>query len=101
MVWVHPYQTRISTMDGTVKQLAQLASLGPTGPMPWCAQQGRLPCAPFLKWVPECHVRGEYQQCSLQNDLAIRGLPNLDLSSWVVYPEGLNGCQVLVIMHST
>ena len=32
MVWVHPYQARISTIDGTGKQLAQLASTGPNWP---------------------------------------------------------------------
>ena len=40
---------------------------------------------------PECHDGGKYQQCPLQKDLL------LSSGSWVVYPEGLNGCQVPAI----
>ena len=29
MVWVHPYQPRVSTLGGAAEQLAQLASTGP------------------------------------------------------------------------
>ena len=29
MVWVHPYQARVSTIDDATKQLAQWASTGP------------------------------------------------------------------------
>ena len=32
MMWVHPYQARISTTDEAVKQLAQLTSCGPNWP---------------------------------------------------------------------
>ena len=32
MVWVHPYQARVSTIDGTAEQLTQLASTGPNWP---------------------------------------------------------------------
>ena len=31
-VWVHPYQARISTIDGTAEQLAHLASTGSNWP---------------------------------------------------------------------
>ena len=32
MVWVHPYQARVSMIDDAAKQLAQLASTGPDWP---------------------------------------------------------------------
>ena len=32
MVWVHPYQARVSTLDSAAEQLAQLASTGPNWP---------------------------------------------------------------------
>ena len=32
MVWVHPYQARVSTIDDAAEQLAQLASTGPNWP---------------------------------------------------------------------
>ena len=32
MVWVHPYQARLSTIDDVAKQLTQLASYGPDWP---------------------------------------------------------------------
>ena len=32
MMWVHPYQARVSTMDEAAKQLAQIASTGPNWP---------------------------------------------------------------------
>ena len=32
MVWVHPYQARVSTIDDVAKQLSQLASTGPNWP---------------------------------------------------------------------
>ena len=32
MVWIHPYQARVSTIDGADKQLTQLASTGPNWP---------------------------------------------------------------------
>ena len=32
MVWVHLYQAKVSTIDGTAKQLTQLASTGPDWP---------------------------------------------------------------------
>ena len=32
MVWVHPYQARVSTIDNMAKQFTQLASTGPNWP---------------------------------------------------------------------
>ena len=32
MMWVHPYQARVSTIDDVAKQLIQLASTGPNWP---------------------------------------------------------------------
>ena len=32
MVWEHPYQARVSTIDGTAKQLTHMVSTGPIWP---------------------------------------------------------------------
>ena len=77
MVWVHPYQARISTVDGAAcppgLHWAQLVLC------PGAAQWGCQPHAPSYRGSPDCHGRGEYRQCPLRNDLAIGGLPTLEL----------------------
>ena len=94
MVWVHPYQARVSTIDSAAKQLPQLASTGPNWPYALVqlnrdAHHVPLPKEGHLSIMAEestCHVSyGEI--CQL-----------LSSDSRVVYPEGLNGCQVLVVM---
>ena len=93
-----PYQARVSTIDGAVKQLTQLDSTGPNWPYALVqlngdACQGHLPKEGHLSVMAEvstshvpygkiCHL----EVCQL-----------LSSGSWVVYLEGLNGCQVLVI----
>ena len=51
MVWVHPYQARVSTLGGAAKQLATWPPLGPTGPMPWCSSIKMPTMCPSLKRV--------------------------------------------------
>ena len=51
MVWVHPYQDRVSVIDGVVKQLTQLASIGPNWPYA-LVQLNRDAChVPYLQRV--------------------------------------------------
>ena len=48
MVWVHPYQARVSTIEEAIKQLDQLTPLGPIGPVPWCNSMGMPTTCPYL-----------------------------------------------------
>ena len=99
MVWVHPYQARVSTLGATAKHLIQLASTGAKWPYAVVQLNGDahhvpLPKEGHLSVLAEEHTSlvpyGRIQQlevCQL-----------LSPGSQVVYPEGLNGHQVLVIM---
>ena len=50
MVWVHPYQARVSTLGAaTASSSPSWPPLGPTGPMPWCSSIGMPTMCPFLK----------------------------------------------------
>ena len=98
MVSVHPYKARLSTIDGAAKQLTHLASTGSNWSYTLGAAQWRCPsCAsPYRGHLTVIMVEitsnipyGEIHQlevCQL-----------LGSGSQVVYPEGLNGCQVPVI----
>ena len=98
-MWVHPYQARVSTIDEAAKQLAQLASTGPNWPYALVqlnrdAHQMPLHTEGHLSVMMEgntsnvpCRKICQLEVCQL-----------LSSGSWVVYPEGLNGCQVPVIM---
>ena len=95
MMWVHPCQARVSTIDEAAKQLAQLAIC------PYALVQLNrdvhhmpLPTEDHLSVMMEgntsnfpCRKICQLEVCQL-----------LSSGSWVVYPEGLNGCQVPVIM---
>ena len=99
MVWVHPYQARVSTIGSAAKQLAQLASTGCNWPcsLVWLngnAHHMPLPKEGYLSVMAEeitSHVPYgricQLEVCQL-----------LSSGSHVVYLEGLNGCQVPVIM---
>ena len=98
MVWVHPYQARISMIDDVAKQLAQLASTGSNWPYALVQLNGDachmpLPTEGHLSVMMEeniskvpCRKICQLEVCQL-----------LGSGSWVIYPEGLNGCQVPVI----
>ena len=98
MVWVHPYQARISTIDGAAKQLTKLASTGPNWPYPLVQLNGDtchvpLPTEGHLSVMAEGSTSSVPYRMICQ--LEVHQL--LSSGSQVVYPEGLNGCQVLVI----
>ena len=99
MVWVHPYQARVSMIDDVAKQLAQLTSTGPNWPY-------------ALVWLngDACHVplptEGHLSVMTEGNtsNIPCRKIHQLEVcqflssGSWVLYPEGLIGCQVPVVM---
>ena len=98
MVWVYPYQARVSMIDDVAKQLTQLTSTGPNWPyaLVWFngdACHVPLPTEGYLSVMTEgnnnnvpCRKICQLEVCQL-----------LSSGSWVVYLEGLNGCQVPVI----
>ena len=99
MVWVHPYQARVSNLGAMAEQLTQLATTGPNWPYALVQLNGNtchvpLPKDGHLSVLAEEHTShvpyGKIQQLEVHQLLSS--------GSQVVYPEGLNGCQVLVIM---
>ena len=99
MVWFHPYQSRVSTTDDAARKLTFLASARPNWPYTFVWFNGDAHHMPLLK---EDHL-----------DAMVEGMPSnipcgrisqlevhqpLHLEAWVVYPKGLNGCLVLVII---
>ena len=99
MVWVYLYLARVSTLGAAAKQLAQLASTGPS----WSYA---------LVWLngDSCHVplpkEGHLSVLSEEgtSHVPCRRIQQLEVcqllssGSQVIYLEGLNGCWVLVIM---
>ena len=99
MVWVHPYQARVSTLGAATKQLTQLASTGPNWPYALVWLNGNachvsLPKEGHLSVLAEEHT--SHVPCRRIQQLEVHQL--LSSGSQAVYLEGLNGCQVLVIM---
>ena len=109
MVWVHPYQARVSTIDGAAKQLTQLASTGAQLALcPGVVQLRCSPCTPSYRGSPECHGGGEHQQCPLWIDLPNKGLPTPELrlpgclpwrTQWVSSSSDNNSTWVPVQWH--
>ena len=99
MVWVQPYQARVSTIDNMAQQLIQLTSTGPNCPyapvwLKWDACHVPLPTEGHLSIMTEGNTGNV--PCRKICQLEVHQL--LSSGSQVVYPEGLNGCQVPVIM---
>ena len=99
MVWVYPYQAKVSTINGTAKQLTQLASTGPNWPYA-LVQINRDACHMPLPTKGHLSVMAEGSTSNVPygkiHQLEVCQL--LSSGSQVVYPEGLSGCQVPVIM---
>ena len=98
MLWVHPYQARVSMIDDTAKQHAQLASTGPNWPYALVQLNGDvhhmpLPTEGHLSVMMEGNTSNV--PCGKICQLEVHQL--LSSGSWVVYLEGLNRCQVPVI----
>ena len=99
MVWLHPYQARVSMIDDAAKQLTQLASTVPDWPYA-LVQLNRDACHVPLPTEGHLSVMTEGNTSNVPSgkihQLEVCQL--LGSGSWVVYPEGLNGCQVPVVM---
>ena len=99
MVWVHPYQARFSTIDGAAKQLTQLASTAPNWSYALVQLNGD---ACHMPLPTEGHLSAMMEENT--SSVPYRKICQLEVcqllgsGSWVVYPKGLNGCQVPVIM---
>ena len=99
MVWVHPYQARVSMIDDAAKQLTQLASTGPDWPyaLVWLngdACHMPLPTGGHLSVMME----GNTSNVPYRKTHQLEVCQLLGSGSWVVYPEGLNGCHIPVVM---
>ena len=99
MMWVNPYQARVSTMEEVVKQLAPLIPTGPDWPyaLVWLnadAHHAPLPREGHLSILMEGGTSNA--ACGWISQLDICQL--LSLGSQVIYLVGLNGCEIPVIM---
>ena len=99
MIWVHPYQARVSTIEEVIKQLNQLAPSGSNWPYA-LVQLNRDACHVSLPTESHLSVMTEGSTsnipCGRICQLEVHQL--LGSGSQVVYLEGLNGCQIPVIM---
>ena len=98
MIWVNPYQVRVSTVEEAVKQLTTLVSSGPDWPytlvqlnMDTCHVP--LPREGHLSILQEGGTSSA--TCRRVNQLEVCQLLSLGLQ--VIYPVGMNGCEVPVI----
>ena len=101
MVWVHPYQVKASTIDGTAKQLTQLASAWSIWPYGLVQLNGDacnvpLPTKGHLSVMAEGSTEGSTSNVPYRKIGQLEVCQLLSSGSWVVYLEGLNGCQVPV-----
>ena len=99
MMWAHPYQARVSTMEEVIKQLTPLTSTGPNWPytlvqLNWDACHVLLPTEGHLSIM----VKGSTSSVPYGrvNQLEVSQLLSSGLQ--VVYSMGLNGCQVPLIV---
>ena len=99
MVWIHPYQARVSTLDSAAEQLTQLAYTWPNWPYSLVQLNGDAHHVPYPKKGHLSVLAEEHT-----SHVPYRRIQQLEVcqlltsGSQVVYPEGLNGCQVPVIM---
>ena len=99
MVWVHPCQARILTIDSTAKHLTQLASTGPNWPYTLVWFNGDACHMPLpTKGHLSVMVEGSTSSIPYGKICQLEVCQILSSGSWVVYLEGLNGCQVPVIL---
>ena len=98
IVWVHPYQARISTIDSTAKQLAQLASTGPNWPYALVLHNGDTCHVPLpIEGHLSVMVEGSTSSVPYGMICQLEVCQLLSSDFLVVYPEGLSGCHVPVI----
>ena len=98
MMWVHPYQAKVSTMEEAVKQLTPLIPTGPDWPYALVWLNGDACHAPLpMEGHLSIMVEGSTSSviCRRISQLEVHQL--LSSGSQVIYSVGLNGCQVPVI----
>ena len=98
MIWVNPYEARVSTMEQAVKQLTTLVSTRPDWPYA-LVQLNRDAChVPLPREGHLCTlVEGGTSSAACRRVSQLEVCQLLSLSSQVIYPVGLNGCEVPVI----
>ena len=98
MIWVNPYQARVSTMEEVVKQLTALMSNGPDWPytLVWLNRD-----ACHMPLPKEGHlsilVEGATSSATYRGVSQLEVYQLLSLGSQVIYPVGINGCEIPVI----
>ena len=97
-MWVHPYQARAPTMEEAVKQLTPLISTGPNWSYALVWLNGD---ACHMTLPREGHlgimVEGSTSSSTCRRISQLEVCQLLSLGSQIVYPVGLNGCEVPVI----
>ena len=101
MIWVHLYQARVPTMEVAVKQVTPLPSIGPDCPYTLVQLNGDAHHVPLPK---EGHlsiqVMGGISNTTCRRVSQLQVYQLLSSGSQIVYPVGLNGCEVPVIASS-
>ena len=98
MMWVHPYQARVSTVEESVKQLTPLISTGHNCPyaLVWLngdAHHVPLPRAGHLSIL----VEGSTSSVACRRISQLEVCQLLSSGSQAIYLAGFNGCEVSVI----
>ena len=97
-MWVHPYQARAPTMEEAVKQLTPLFSPGPNWPYALVQLNGDAHHVPLPR---EGHlsimVEGSTSSTTCGRISQLEVCQLLSSGYQVIYPLGLNGCEVLII----
>ena len=93
MVWIHPYQARVSTIDNMARKLTLLASARPNWPYTSVWFNGD---AHHMALPKEGHfgtmVEGTPSNIPYRRICQLEVYQLLHPETWVVHPEGLNGC---------
>ena len=98
MVWVHPYQARVSTIDDGARKLTFFASSRPDWPYAFMQCNGDTHYVPLPK---DSHLSAMME--GTPSNIPCRRICQLEVCQLlhsevqVVYPKGLDGCLVLVI----
>ena len=100
MIWVNPYQARVSTVEEVVKQLTALVSTRPDWTYTLLQLNGdahhmSLPRERYLSTL----VEGGTSSAACRSLSQLEVCQHLSLSSQVVYLVGLNGCEVPLIAY--
>ena len=98
MIWVHPYQARVSSMGEVVKLLTPLPSTGYDCPCALVWFNGDTSHVPLPKERQlSIQVRGGTSSTACRRANQLQFCQLLSSGSQVVYPAGLNGCEVVLI----